>query len=90
MTKHLIDIDDDLLAAAQRELSTTGVSDTVGRALEYAIATSAQARLTHAASATSRGTWPPKFVGMIKSGPQDGSSPEAIDSVLGRGFGLER
>lgn len=35
MTEHLIDIDGDLLAAAQRELNTTGVSDAVRRALEY-------------------------------------------------------
>ena len=44
MTEHLIDIDDDLLAAAQRELNTTGVSDTVRRALEYVTTTSARAR----------------------------------------------
>jgi len=37
-----------------------------------------------------RGTWPPKFVGMIKDGPADGSSPEYVDSVLARGFGSER
>jgi hypothetical protein len=29
VTKRLIDLDDDMLAAAQRELHTTGVSDTV-------------------------------------------------------------
>jgi len=29
MTKRLIDLDDDLLAAAQKELKTSGVSDTV-------------------------------------------------------------
>jgi len=44
MTEHLIDIDDDLLAAAQRELNTTGVSDTVRRALEHVTTTSARAR----------------------------------------------
>ncbi|WP_061005276.1 MULTISPECIES: hypothetical protein [Mycobacteriaceae] len=44
MTKHLIDIDDDLLAVAQRELNTTGFSDTARRALEYVTATSARAR----------------------------------------------
>lgn len=44
MTEHLIDIDDDLLAAAQRELNTTGVSDTGRRALEHVITTSARAR----------------------------------------------
>lgn len=35
-------------------------------------------------------SWPPKFVGMIKSGPMNGSSPEHIDSVLSQGFGSER
>lgn len=44
MTKRLIDLDDDLLAAAQRELHTTGVTDTVRRALENAAAISARAR----------------------------------------------
>ncbi len=44
MTKHLIDIDDGLLAVAQRELNTTGFSDTVRRALEHVTATSARAR----------------------------------------------
>jgi hypothetical protein len=37
-----------------------------------------------------KGTWPPKFVGMIKDGPNDGSSPEYIDAVLSRGLGSER
>jgi hypothetical protein len=37
-----------------------------------------------------KGTSPPKFVGMIKDGPKDGSSPEYVDAVLARGFGLER
>ena len=37
-----------------------------------------------------RGTWPPKFVGMIKDGPENGSAPEYIDAVLSRGFGSER
>lgn len=37
-----------------------------------------------------RGTWPPKFVGMIKDGPTNGSSPEYIDTVMSRGFGSER
>lgn len=44
MTKRLIDLDDDLLAAAQRELRTAGVSDTVRMALQQAAATSARAR----------------------------------------------
>jgi hypothetical protein len=37
-----------------------------------------------------RGTWPPRFVGMIKDGPKTGSSPEYVDSVLSQGFGSER
>lgn len=44
MTKRLIDLDDELLAAAQRELNTTGVSDTVRAALQLAAARSARAR----------------------------------------------
>lgn len=44
MTKRLIDLDDDLLAAAQRELKTTGVSDTVRVALQQAAARAARAR----------------------------------------------
>ena len=44
MTKRLIDLDDDLLAAAQKELKTTGVSDTVRVALQQAAARAARAR----------------------------------------------
>jgi Arc/MetJ family transcription regulator len=44
MTKRLIDLDDELLADAQRELNTTGVSDTVRAALQQAAARSARAR----------------------------------------------
>ena len=44
MPKRLIDLDDDLLAAAQRELGTTGVSDTVRTALQRAASTAARAR----------------------------------------------
>jgi Arc/MetJ family transcription regulator len=44
MTKRLIDLDDDLLADAQRELRTTGVSDTVRIALQHAAARSARVR----------------------------------------------
>jgi Arc/MetJ family transcription regulator len=44
MTKRLIDLDDDLLAAAQKELKTSGVSDTVRIALQHAAASSARAR----------------------------------------------
>jgi Arc/MetJ family transcription regulator len=44
MPKRLIDLDDELLAAAQRELRTTGVSDTVRIALQQAAARSARAR----------------------------------------------
>jgi Arc/MetJ family transcription regulator len=42
--KRLIDLDDDLLAAAQRELATSGISDTVRIALQQAAARSARAR----------------------------------------------
>jgi Arc/MetJ family transcription regulator len=34
LTKRLIDLDDDLLAAAQKELNATGVTDTVRLALQ--------------------------------------------------------
>lgn len=44
MTKRLIELDDDLLAEAQRELKTTGVSDTVRAALRHASAAAARAR----------------------------------------------
>ncbi|MGF2944554.1 DUF2191 domain-containing protein [Mycobacterium sp. Lab-001] len=44
MTKRLIDLDDDLLVAAQKELHTSGVTDTVRLALEQAAARSARAR----------------------------------------------
>ncbi|TFV57007.1 DUF2191 domain-containing protein [Geodermatophilus sp. DF01-2] len=44
MTKRLIDLDDELLASAQRELKTTGVSDTVRAALRQAASASARAR----------------------------------------------
>jgi Arc/MetJ family transcription regulator len=44
MPKRLIDLDDELLATAQRELRTTGVSDTVRIALQQAAAKSARAR----------------------------------------------
>lgn len=44
VTKRLIDLDDDLLAAAQRELNTTGVSDTVRTALQQAAARPARLR----------------------------------------------
>lgn len=44
MTKRLVELDDDLLAAAQRELNTTGVSDTIRLALQQAAAKSARAR----------------------------------------------
>jgi hypothetical protein len=36
------------------------------------------------------GTWPPKFFGMIKDGPANGSAPDYVDSVLSQGFGSER
>lgn len=44
MTKRLIDLDDELLARAQRELGTSGVSDTVRLALQQAAAAAARAR----------------------------------------------
>ena len=44
MTKRLIELDDELLTAAQRELHTTGVSDTVRAALRHAASTAARAR----------------------------------------------
>jgi Arc/MetJ family transcription regulator len=44
VTKRLIDLDDDLLEAAQRALSTAGVSDTVRVALQQAAANAARAR----------------------------------------------
>ena len=43
-TKRLIDLDDDLPAAAQKELKTDCVSDTVSLALQQAAAQSARAR----------------------------------------------
>lgn len=44
MTKRLIDLDDELLSGAQRELGTRGVSDTVRAALQHAAARSARLR----------------------------------------------
>lgn len=44
MTKRLIELDDELLASAQRELQTTGVSDTVRAALRHAASAAARAR----------------------------------------------
>ena len=44
MTKRLIELDDELLAAAQRQLGTSGVSDTVRLALQNAAAAAARAR----------------------------------------------
>jgi len=44
MTKRLIELDDDLLAEAQRQLQTKGVSDTVREALRQAAATAARGR----------------------------------------------
>jgi Arc/MetJ family transcription regulator len=44
MTKRLIELDDELLADAQRELHTVGVSDTVRAALRQAAASSARTR----------------------------------------------
>ncbi|HEX8306334.1 MAG TPA: type II toxin-antitoxin system VapB family antitoxin [Jatrophihabitans sp.] len=44
MTKRLIDLDDELLAEAQRQLGTTGVTDTVRTALAQVTAAAARAR----------------------------------------------
>lgn len=44
MTKRLIDLDDELLARAQLELHTTGISDTVRAALQQAASAAARAR----------------------------------------------
>ena len=44
MTKRLIDLDDELLARAQRELHTSGISDTVRTALQQATNAAARAR----------------------------------------------
>jgi Arc/MetJ family transcription regulator len=44
MTKHAIDVDDELLTAAQHELQTTGLSDTGRAALQQAVTMSARAR----------------------------------------------
>lgn len=44
MKKRLIELDDELLAAARKELNTSGVSDTVRLAIQQAAALSARAR----------------------------------------------
>lgn len=44
MTKRLIELDDELLAEAQRELGTTGISETVRAAMRFAAAGAARAR----------------------------------------------
>jgi Arc/MetJ family transcription regulator len=44
MTKRLIDLDDELLESAQRELNTSGVSDTVRAALKQAASAAARGR----------------------------------------------
>ena len=44
MTKRLIEIDDELLESAKRELGTTGIADTVRTALQLAAARSARQR----------------------------------------------
>jgi Arc/MetJ family transcription regulator len=44
VTKRLIDLDDELLARAQRELNTSGISDTVRVALQQAATSAARAR----------------------------------------------
>lgn len=42
VTKRLIEIDDELLESARRELGTTGIADTVRSALQFAAARSAR------------------------------------------------
>lgn len=44
MAQHWIEVDEELLAAAQRDLKTVSVSDTVHLALQLAAARSARAR----------------------------------------------
>ena len=66
MTKRLIELDDDLLAAAQKELNTTGVTDTVRSALHQAAARSA--RLRHVA-------W------LLDGGMEDMATPEQRGDV---------
>jgi Arc/MetJ family transcription regulator len=44
VAKRLIDLDDELLAEAQRQLGTTGVTDTVRTALAQVTAAAARAR----------------------------------------------
>jgi Arc/MetJ family transcription regulator len=44
VTKRLIELDDEMLEAAQAALRTTGVTDTVRRALQEAVASAARAR----------------------------------------------
>jgi Arc/MetJ family transcription regulator len=44
VTKRLIDLDDELLARAQRELQTSGISDTVRAALQQAANAAARCR----------------------------------------------
>jgi Arc/MetJ family transcription regulator len=44
VTKRLIDLDDELLASAQRQLNITGVSDMARAALQQAASAAARAR----------------------------------------------
>jgi Arc/MetJ family transcription regulator len=44
VTKRLIDIEDELLETARRELGTTGIADTVRSALQLAATRAARAR----------------------------------------------
>ena len=44
VTKRLVELDDDLLESAQRELGTSGVSDTIRAALRHAGAAASRAR----------------------------------------------
>ncbi|MCC7077871.1 MAG: hypothetical protein IT198_12165 [Acidimicrobiia bacterium] len=53
MTKHLVDIDDDTLAAARAELGTKTLKDTVNESLRIAAATRDQ-RVSEALSTLAR------------------------------------
>ena len=64
-----------------RELVETLNDDQVDRALVM---------VRRMAGREPAGAWPPKFVGMIQGGPEDGSSPEYLESVLAGGFGKGR
>lgn len=59
MTKHLVDIDDDALAAAQAELGTASMKDTVNEALRRASARRS-ARVQKALDRLAQHRFPPR------------------------------